>query len=241
MENNAVEEIKKLVEKGLEPQLINERYYSAHEYNPIREPKIQTVNVYSLQSLVLAVKTLGLSKPCFARVASPTLVAVGAISPDKWKQRTWPLEADVGDLVNNFSFGEKLDQEQFIIDVQANFDKTPGRDKLIQTASNVSLDDSSSLKDDGTTQTVTAKRGVTLKENIEIKNPVLLKPFKSFPEIPSTDQQFIFRVSKGGRYDDDLKKPMFALHSSKSRLWELQVMEEIRKYLKKRLPGIAIV
>lgn len=241
MDKSGIETIQAMAISGMENKIVDGREYSITELSDIKTPTVCRFFVYSLKSLIEAVKTLKLEDGCFCNVTSPTRVNVLRIDVDKWKQREAFLEADVSDLVNNFSFDKKMDQETFIIDVQANFVKTDIRDGLIKLASNISLEDSSSLKDNGTSQEVSVKKGISLLATTEIQNPVILIPYKTFPELSPHEQEFIFRVSKGGRYDDDTKKPMLALYESKSRHWELAVMDEIREYLRKSLPDMAVV
>lgn len=241
MDNSGIETIQSMAISAMDNKKIDGREYSITELNPMLDPTVKTTFVYSLDSLINAIKTLKLEDGCFCHVTSPTDVWVSTIEIDQWKQRESPLKAAVGDLVDNFEFGKKYDQEQFLIDVQGNFEKDDNRDTLLKLSSEISLDDSSSLKDDGTTQTVSTKKGVTLMAYAEIPNPMILRPFKSFPEIMTLAQSFVFRVSQGGGRLDEGNEVRLALHASKSRAWEMQIMSDIRLYLSSQLPTMAII
>ncbi len=105
---------------------------------------------------------------------------------------------DAGICVPSFPFGKWLDLENFIINVQTHFVKTETRDALIKLAGQVTTDSGVTLSDDGITQKVAARSGISLVSNTEIPNPVTLAPFRTFPEVEQPESPFVFRVRKSG-------------------------------------------
>ena len=52
------------------------------------------------------------------------------------------------------------------------------------------------MADDGVGQTVTAKSGVTRTTKVDVKNPWMLAPFRTFPEVAQPESPFILRMDK---------------------------------------------
>lgn len=91
------------------------------------------------------------------------------------------------------------------------------------------------VEDDGISQVATGRAGVTLKSKIEIKNPITLLPYRSFPDIDPEPEKLIFRVHKDGRFAE------LALYESSSGIKELKIMESIKNHLTSKLKDVLVV
>lgn len=206
--------------------------YSPKKLTLIAPPLPSPVVVRSLQSFVdlCMLSVSNELKELLVQVVSPSIVKLISAKTDDYEQRPIHAIADVSELVDNFEFDKFHTQDQFIIDLQACFSMDDNLAKVIECASIAAVNDEAAYSDDGVSQTINAKAGVTLQKRMTLPNPVLLKPYKTFGEIAPVAQQYVFRVEKNN------DRPRFALFESKSQMWELVVIESIKTHLKKLLP-----
>lgn len=73
--------------------------------------------------------------------------------------------------VSSFPFGQWLSLENFIISVQANFVTDEHRDELLSFVATVKQDTGVEQQDDGVTQKVTTRSGVSLSRTSKVPNP----------------------------------------------------------------------
>lgn len=133
------------------------------------------------------------------------------------------------------SFGRWQDLETFIINLQTNFVADEERDKLISLAGTVTADEGVTLTDDGITQQVTAKTGISLVQRIDVPNPVTLAPFRTFTEVEQPKSQFVFRIRKN---DSDIEAALFGADGN---AWKHDAIIAIRDYLKSKLSDKVII
>lgn len=121
-----------------------------------------------------------------------------------------------------------MDYEKFIIDLQTCFgnDTASNRNRLIALVSNISKSDESGITDNGISQTFTVKTGVALKSKDTFVNPVMLSPYRTFPEIEQPLSPFVFRVREGRNGIE------CALFESNSGIWQQTATERIREYFR---------
>lgn len=83
----------------------------------------------------------------------------------------------------DFNFGRFMDLESFIINIQSNFIQNENTDSLLSFIGSVKDDTSVTQEDDGITQRVTAKSGISLSKTVKVPNPVRLMPYRTFTEV----------------------------------------------------------
>ncbi|KHO31340.1 hypothetical protein OR63_10900, partial [Clostridium tetani] len=82
--------------------------------------------------------------------------------------------------------------------------------------------------DDGVSQAATIKTGVASVNEVKVPNPVVLAPFRTFPEIEQPESKFIFRMQSG---------PRAALFEADGGAWRNEAMIKIKAYLEEQLKG----
>ncbi|MDH5541942.1 MAG: hypothetical protein OEY64_03145 [Nitrospinota bacterium] len=112
-----------------------------------------------------------------------------------FKQR--PLIAGADHVHKPFPFGREHDTEEFIIALQAKFIMDDNLRTLLSLASRVEDKTIIGAEDNGISQTVTAKKSVATRENVTLPNPLMLKPFSTFPEIDPPAKPYVMRVKAG--------------------------------------------
>ena len=111
------------------------------------------------------------------------------------KARECLLECSVSP--KTFPFGRWLDVESFIIAMQAHFVQSYNVDALVKLVGNIVDENSVTTADDGMSQKVTARSGISLVKQVEVPNPISLAPYRTFNEIEQPESNFVFRVRKG--------------------------------------------
>ena len=89
--------------------------------------------------------------------------------------------------------------------------------------------------DDGFTQTVTARAGVALVEEVKVPNPVTLRPYRTFMEVEQPPSSFVLRLRSGD------KSPNVSLHEADGGQWKLEAIRAIKAFLAEQLPEMLIV
>ncbi len=127
--------------------------------------------------------------------------------------------------VSSFPFGQWLSLENFIISVQANFVADEHRDELLSFVATVKQDTGVEQQDDGVTQKVTTRSGVSLSRTSKVPNPITLRPFRTFSEVEQPESTFVFRIKaeEGG----GVKAALFAADGE---AWRHDAILKIRDY-----------
>lgn len=131
------------------------------------------------------------------------------------------------------------DNESFNILLQSRFCQDETTAKLLSIVGNIKTSDVQTTSDNGITQTVQTNKGIVLKENTELPNPVTLAPFRTFVEIPQVASPFIFRAKSEGR--DDAKEVYFALFEADGGAWKIEATQRIKAYLEEAFKDTGVV
>ena len=127
-----------------------------------------------------------------------------------------------------------MDQERFSVMVQTHFDDGENRANVLRIAGNIRVQGDVELADDGVTQKVTVKDGITLVNDMQIINPVLLAPHRIFPEIEQPSSPFILRVRKGASGAE------IALFEADSAAWKVDAVRMIGLWLRETLHDVPV-
>lgn len=234
----AIEKIEELVKDSLTVQ-VGGRTYSARSLMPVLyEPKAKAVDVATLTGFVDFVERniddLDLIQSFFAVINDPdSVVLYSALSKEK-RDREMIVSAQLDRKMETFPFNYFLPQEDFIIKLHSLFEKKEGDDfdYVALMVSKTVQADTANTDDDGITQHVTVKKGVSgaLKEKGEIKPIVRLSPYRTFREIVQPESQFLLRIKTS---DDGAVQA--ALFEADGGAWRNEARLRIAEYLKERI------
>lgn len=126
---------------------------------------------------------------------------------------------------NPFRFGEKYDIETFIVRLQAEFGETFDRHELLKLVSSLTSGATKTNEDDGISQKVIVKKGITLRDEKVVNPRVALMPYRTFQEVDQPISNYIFRVYSEGA------EPKVALHEAEGGQWQYEAVKNIVKYL----------
>lgn len=230
MEAAAVQKIIDLVQKReIELHSVT---YSDRPLAPVLPPKCGTLLFNTLGGLVAYAEKGHDAIPQWPVVCHVMHVGkVALIGPvdDIYRTREIVAEADL--IETPFPFGQWLEHEVAMIQFQALFLDTPERASLLKLLSSITADEIRTQADDGTTQVVTAKAGVTLTERVSLPNPVTLAPYRTFREVEQVASPFILRVRKGPNGG-----PQIALFEADGGTWKLEAIKRVAEWLSGHLP-----
>lgn len=206
-------------------------YVSRAVQLPPSEPLPDTLEVHTLTGVAEFCNTFDKSKIAYIHIESASSVKVWGDLEGRHRNRPCYLAASLFSE-RSFSFGRPLSQEDFIVGVQSGFVESENRTIFLRVAGNITEDGSVKASDDGVSQSLAIRQGVSLDSSLEFQNPVYLAPFRTFPEIPQPVSPYLFRVDKG---------PTLALHETHETEWQLTAIKAIAEFLSKRIEGVSIL
>lgn len=118
------------------------------------------------------------------------------------------------------------DRESANIMLQSCFVPNDDLNEVLSIISSLQEDQGVTKTDDGLSEKVVVKQGVTSLASITLKNRYELKPFRTFTEVPQPTSQLILRVREGGNV---------ALIEADGGVWELEAIQSVRDYFAKSL------
>lgn len=133
-------------------------------------------------------------------------------------------------VVSRFPFGQFMDVESFIINLQANFVQDKNTADLLAFVGSVKTDTGVEQNDDGVSQKVTARSGVMLVTSAKVPNPISLRPYRTFSEVEQPESPFVFRVKS-----EERDGVTMALFEADGKAWEHTAICSIRDYFKDKL------
>lgn len=185
-----------------------------------KESSVDSIKVRSLTGLLDYIKSdFDTNRKFMIHVEGPQQVYLYDALNDDGDRRCY-VKAHA--LLPDINFNSYMDIERFIIQTQANFIQNDHTASLLRFVGSISEQDSKETKDNGITQSVVAKTGVATVEEVNVPNPVLLRPFRTFVEVPQPESSFILRLRNG---------PAAALYQADGGAWELNAMHNIEEYL----------
>ena len=85
-----------------------------------------------------------------------------------------------------------------IIELRSRFAPGPGVDYLLDLLSRMSRDSGVTTRDNGVSQEVEARQGISLKSMVQVKPRVALRPFRTFLEVEQPESEFLLRLDDEG-------------------------------------------
>lgn len=231
----AIEYITELAVKADEPKTIkiNDRTYCTKNLRRYdAADKAEPIRATTLTSLVDYIKESRdeLRDRMIIQVVSATNVLLySGLLPERDRETLFEVNA----LLPRFEYGREYDQESFLISIQACFAPSEERETVAMVASNIVNTQEATYSDDGISQQVVLKTGVTKKENAIAPNPVKLIPYRTFLEVEQPESEFIFRISEGRG-----GAPVFKLVAADGGRWESQAVDNVKNYLMEALADI---
>lgn len=216
---------------------IEGRPYRLPGYEPAHEPTVTALETHTLQGIVDAVNAdfeFDLDHTSHVHVLSPTQVFLETESFGPFLQRHTLVSSTA--YVTKFRFGDEYNIEEFIISMLSQFIQNEDRDNLLKLASSITSTTSGTVNDTGISQHMEIKKGISMREKVEVQNPFILKPYRTFQEIEQPASEFVFRV-----HDDERRGITCSLHEADGAKWKVEATESIKFFFIKALPNITVI
>lgn len=234
-------ELKTIQGKGL---------FSSKALIPVREHEIllpKVVNIHTLTGLVEYLRENRDKLPLpelMVHVQSPIQVRLVHKLQGEHNQRAVYVETSFEPLSaagggHSFQFGTFHHVETFLIGLLSQFSHTPDRDNLVKIVGNIQGNQVAHATDDGVTQQVTLRAGVSRLGN-EIVSPIQnLAPWRTFREVEQPMSAFLLRMRQG----EEKELPKVALFEADGGQWRLDAINSIARFLKAELAstGVAVL
>lgn len=213
-------------------EINGENYTDRQVHRVDRQLRAKPIPMSNLTSLVAYLKA-GIDETAekmIVQVASPTTVKViSMLDSDRRREELVLVEA----CIPVFEYGRYIEQESFIISLQANFLPNEDRELLLKFAGTVKDESIAEYGDNGVMQKATIKTGVSTVGDAIVPNPVKLRPFRTFVEVEQPESLFVFRMRQGDRRGVEC-----AIFDADGGAWKNDAMENIKRYLEFELEGI---
>jgi len=214
------------------------RQYTSKGIVPVKEPVPATLTIHTLSGFAdYITKNIDVLKdtPMFVHVESPVSVSLkGNFVKNSFCERPEFLTANFEPP--NIQSGQYVSVESFIIGLQAFFVQTEINSTLLRVVGNLKGEQVQQFSDDGQTQAVTAKAGLASVATVPVPNPVILKPFRTFPEIEQPESLFVFRMKQ-----QQGQAPSCGLWEADNKQWKITAVKGIAAWLQDKLPEIPII
>lgn len=234
MLKTAIEKILELSE--VKTFKVGDRDYSNKPIAPIKEPMAETVALGTLTGLVDYLKAnVDKINPenhlIHIESYQSVILMSGCARPFRQREKLIHAAADNP----KFPFGQFMDVENFIIRLQSQFVQTEQSAAILKVVGNITDSAVKQFSDDGVTQQVTAKAGVSRVAEIPVPNPVVLAPFRTFMEIKQPESKFVFRMRSGD------PAPTCAIFEADGGAWKNEAVKWIKDWLEHCAKGITVI
>jgi len=226
MERTGIEKIVELAAPNV--QEIDGRTYTDKRIIPVERPRVKTLELTTLNSLVKLIQeeSVDYIAPLIVQVSSYDTVDVfaGIQAADRRRENPYRCKAET----IRIQFDQKLDCESMMIALKSKFVQTPELLELVKLLGSITERNSAQVSDDGFSQNVVVRKGIALKDNKTINPIVKLKPYRTFAEIDQPESEFLLRLSDGANV---------ALYEADGGAWKLEARKRIADYLREALSG----
>ena len=116
--------------------------------------------------------------------------------------------------------------EQAIIELRSKFAPDEGVDYLLDLLSRINKENGVTTRDNGVSQEVEARAGISLKQMVQVKPRVTLCPYRTFLEVNQPESEFILRLDEDGNV---------GLFEADGGMWKMEAKRRISAYFEEKL------
>lgn len=244
MDKPVIEKIEQLVKDRILVEVGGRTYTPARLTPVIFNPLADQIGVHTLSGFCDFVShdmdVMNLKKLDIVHVVDHKQIELLSPLRGDDRKRETLIVAGIDSKMETFPFGKFLSQEEFAIRFRSMFEPHAGDDTeyVMSFASSLAGGTNITASDDGVTQTVQVKRGVsgTLKEDKASKPIVKLSPYRTFREIVQPQSEFLFRI----RLDQN-DQPQVALFEADGGKWIHDAIVGIAAFISARIPELRII
>lgn len=219
----------------VEKHIIGGRIFTDSKLYPIQEPEVSPITCHTLTGLVDFYDALPGSDQDRVMFHVEDFNKVSIVSeifgPEKQRETFITANAyKQTDIFNTY-----IGHEDFMISILSRFVQDETTAKVLRIIGNLKNEAGVTYSDDGLTQTVTAKTGITKVENIDFPNPISLRPYRTFTDIEQPESAFILRLKQR---DGGVQAALFEADGA---AWKNTAIASIKAYLEGRKIGVKVI
>lgn len=160
--------------------------------------------------------------PLFIRVDDARTVSVfSTFDTEMERDSLYKAECDVPGFRDGFREPEKA-----IIELRSKFAPGEGVDYLLNLLSRINKENGVTTRDNGVSQEVEARQGISLKTMVQVKPRVKLRPYRTFLEVEQPESEFILRLDEEGNV---------GLFEADGGMWTMEAKGRISAYFEEKL------
>ena len=206
---------------------IEGRTYSSETLRRIDPPKYkpEPITVTGLDSICKLVQNeaKAVGRKIFIRIAAYNKVTVFSTYDDQYERSyLYRCEADTPSV----TVDRYLGYENAVIELRSLYIPNEGSEYLLKLLGSITSESKVTSSDNGVTQTVEAKSGISLLQNVQVKSRVKLRPFRTFIEVEQPESEFLLRISGDGK---------IGLYEADGGAWKLEATRNVAAYFEKEL------
>lgn len=205
---------------------LNGEIYSDRELHRVAKPvyRPEEILVTGLDSIVKLVRR-ELDKntlPLFVRVADAKTVCVyTTLDKFKVRDRLYKAVCDVPGFREGFR-----SYETSIIELRSQYSQGEDVNYLLDLLSRMNTENGVTTKDNGVSQEVEARQGVSLKSMVPVRPRVSLRPYRTFLEVEQPESEFLLRLDNEGNV---------GLFEADGGMWKLEAKRNICEFFEREL------
>ena len=205
---------------------INGQTYSDRDLTLIKEPtpRPSTIDLTGLDGIVQMIRAEGkkITPPIFIQIVDPKTVTVySALDVEMKRSNFCRATCDIP----GYKWGFQPYQNA-IIELRSRYIPNKDVEYLLDLLARVNTENGVTTSDNGVTQTVEARSGVSLKSVVSVRPRVTLAPFRTFREVAQPESEFVLRL------DDNANVGLFEADGG---MWMLKAKENIRDYFNEQM------
>ena len=188
-------------------------------------PRPETLIVTGLDSIVELVQAEmeRFNLPVFVSIEGPREVAV-ITTLDHDMNRDIPFRAvcDVPGFCEGFR-----EYDEALIELRSKFIPGEDVDYILSLISRINRENGVTTMDNGVSQSVEARTGISLKQMVNVRPRVKLAPYRTFLEVPQPESEFILRLNEDGEV---------GLFEADGGMWKMEAKKNIYDYFRNAFP-----
>jgi len=195
-------------------------------------PEPQTIHVSTLKGVADYVNAVKWPEghEVFIHVVSPTEVRV--ISPEVGPEKQTFTYIEANAKVPVINLGDVMGVERLIVMLHTCFLPTQERETVLQYVGGLTAGLATEVKDNGVSQEVTARKGITQIDNAKlVPSPVNLGPFRTFHEVAQPESAFILRITSKNNAENAMVA-LAGLFEADGGQWEGAAIDSIGAYFR---------
>ena len=160
--------------------------------------------------------------PKFVRVDGARKVSVfSTYDSEMCRDSLYEATCDVPGFQEGFR-----EQEKAIIELRSKFMPGDGVDYLLDLLSRINKENGVTTRDNGVSQEVEARQGISLKALVQVKPRISMRPYRTFLEVEQPESEFILRLDEDGNV---------GLFEADGGMWKMQAKASIVAYFEEKL------